>query len=160
MIRGIADAPYSNVTIQTDVARAEFNYMREHAGAVPGRRASRSASCASTRTELAAQLFGTRLRDRPEQLKLDKYSGVAQGTRIGQSGLEKHYDKYLRGTDGYQNVVVDAIGRRDDQGVRRSREPKQGQRLQLTLDLSLQKAGDAALQKAIAASKYGARAGA
>ena len=29
VIRGIADTPYSNVTIRTDVPPAEFNYMRE-----------------------------------------------------------------------------------------------------------------------------------
>ena len=96
----------------------------------------------------------------PEQLKKKQYAGVAQGTRIGQSGLEKHYDKYLRGTDGYQRVVVDALGRRDDQRIASVREPKQGQRLKLTLDYNLQKAGDAALAKAIAASHFGARAGA
>jgi penicillin-binding protein 2 len=38
--------------------------------------------------------------------------------------------------------------------------PKQGERLQLTLDLGLQKAGDAALARALAASKYSTRAGA
>ena len=54
----------------------------------------------------------------PEQLKEKEYAGVAQGTRIGQSGLEQNYDKYLRGTDGYQKLVVDAFGSRDDQRPR------------------------------------------
>ena len=96
----------------------------------------------------------------PEQLKENEYAGVAQGTRIGQSGLEQHYDKYLRGTDGYQRVVVDALGSRDDQRTASVKEPKQGQRLKLTLDFNLQKAGDEALAQAIEASHYGARAGA
>ena len=56
--------------------------------------------------------------------------------------------------------MVDALGRRDDQRIASVREPKQGQRLKLTLDYNLQRAGDAALAKAIAASHYGARAGA
>jgi penicillin-binding protein 2 len=96
----------------------------------------------------------------PEQLKKKEYAGVAQGTRIGQSGLEKRYDKYLRGTDGFQRVVVDALGRRDDQRIASVREPKQGQRLKLTLDYNLQKAGDEALNQALQNSEYPTRAGA
>ena len=160
VIRGIADAPYSNVTIQTDVERYRFNYMREYAeqfkGVVVEERFLRS----YPQEEHAAQIFGRVFEIGPEQLKLDKYAGVAQGTRVGQSGLEKTYDKYLLGTDGYQKVVVDALGRRDDQKVASVKDPQQGQRLKLTLDFNLQKAGDEALQKAIAASQYGARAGA
>jgi penicillin-binding protein 2 len=160
VIRGIADAPYSNVTIRTDVARPEFNYMRENAeqfkGVVVEERFLRS----YPQDQHAAQLFGRVFEIGPEQLKLDKYAGVAQGTRIGQSGLELKYDKYLRGTDGYQRVVVDAMGRRDDQRVASVKDPQQGQRLKLTLDFNLQKAGDEALSKAIAASQFAARAGA
>ena len=91
---------------------------------------------------LAAQLFGT----------------VSQ--QKGQSGLEQHYDDVLRGVPGKSRVTVDASGRLDEsQGVKVT-EPKQGDRLQLTLDLGLQKAGDAALAKAMQASKYPTRAGA
>ena len=160
VIRGIADAPYSNVTIRTDVERAEFNYMRENAeqfkGVVVEERFLRS----YPQGDHAAQLFGRVFEIGPEQLKQKKYADVAQGTRIGQSGLEATYDKYLRGTDGFQRVVVDAMGRRDDQRVASVKDPQQGQRLKLTLDFNLQKAGDAALSKAIAASQFGARAGA
>src|SRR4051812_34089197 len=160
VIRGIADAPYSNVTIRTDVPRAQFNYMREYAEDFKGVVVEERYLRRYPEKELAAQLFGRVFEIGPEQLKQKQFADVAQGTRIGQSGLEKTYDKYLRGTDGYQRVVVDALGRRDDQRIASVREPKQGQRLKLTLDFNLQKAGDEALSKAIAASQFGARAGA
>jgi len=160
VIRGIADAPYSNVTIVTDVERAKFNYMRENADQFKGVVVEERYLRRYPEKQLAAQIFGRVFEIGPEQLKKDAYAGVAQGTRIGQSGLEKHYDKYLRGTDGYQRVVVDALGRRDDQRIASVREPKQGQRLKLTLDYNLQRAGDAALAKAISASHFSARAGA
>ena len=93
---------------------------------------------------LAAQLFGT----------------VSQSTRKGTSGLEQHYDDVLRGVDGESRVTVDANGHLDEQAGARVTQPKQGERLQLTLDLGLQKAGDAALARAMAASKNPTRAGA
>ena len=90
-----------------------------------------------------------------------KYAGIPQGTRIGQSGLEARYDKYLRGRDGYTNVVVNAMGTRDDQRKASVHEATQGQRLKLTIDSSLEKAGDDALKKGIAAAaQNGASAGA
>ena len=30
---------------------------------------------------------------------------------VGRAGLEKEYDKYLRGTPGYKQVAVDSMGR-------------------------------------------------
>ena len=160
VIRGIADAPYSNVTIRTDVPRAEFNYMRENAELFPGVEVTSRYLRRYPHGELAAQLFGTVSEITADQLKLKRYAGVEAGTRIGQSGLEETYDKYLRGVDGSTRVVVDAFGTRDDQRKASITEPQQGQRLKLTLDYNLERAGDAALQKAIASSQYQAKAGA
>ncbi|HET6547047.1 MAG TPA: penicillin-binding transpeptidase domain-containing protein, partial [Solirubrobacter sp.] len=64
------------------------------------------------------------------------------------------------GVDGYSRVVVDAFGSRDEQRKISVVEPQQGQRLKLTLDLDLQKAGDTALKEAIANSEYQTNAGA
>jgi penicillin-binding protein 2 len=160
VIRGIADAPYSNVTIKTDVDRAEFNYMRERAELFPGVVVEKRNLRWFPHNQLAAQLFGTVSEISEEQRGLKKYAGVAAGTRIGQSGLEERWDKYLRGTDGYSRVVVNAFGTRDDQRKTSVKNPVQGQRLRLTLDYNLQKAGDDALARAIATSKHGATAGA
>jgi penicillin-binding protein 2 len=160
IIRGIADAPYSNVTIRSDVPRAQFNHMKEYADEFPGVVVEERYQRSYPHTTLAAQLFGRVFEIGPEQRKEDKYKDVPQGTRIGQSGLESVYDEYLRGTDGTQKIVVDASGSRDDQRPVSVKEPKQGQRLKLTLDYNLQKKGDEALSTAIAASHWGARAGA
>jgi penicillin-binding protein 2 len=57
-------------------------------------------------------------------------------------------------------MTVDAQGDLDESAGVKVTEPKQGQRLQLTLDYDLQKAGDAALARAMQASKNPTRAGA
>jgi penicillin-binding protein 2 len=160
VIRGIADAPYSNVTIRTDVPRAEFNYMREHAELFPGVVVEKRYLRRYPHDKLAAQLFGTVSEVTAAQLKEKRYKKLAQGTRIGQSGLEETYDRYLRGTDGFTRVAVNAFGVRDDRRRAKVKEPVQGQRLKLTLDYDLERAGDEALSRAIAASPYGANAGA
>jgi penicillin-binding protein 2 len=160
VIRGVADTPFSNVTIRTDVDSAEFEYMRERPEYFPGVEVTKRYLRQYPHDKLAAQLFGTISEITEEQRKDPKYSGIEQGTRIGQSGLEAEYDKYLRGVDGYSRVVVDAFGSRDEQRRLSVREPKQGERLKLTLDYDLQRAGDRALSQAIAASLHGAKAGA
>jgi penicillin-binding protein 2 len=160
VIRALADQPYSNVTIRTDVPRAEFNYMREHAELFPGVVVTKRYLREYPHGSLAAQLFGTVSEITAHQLELKRYKGIAQGTRIGQSGLEKTYDRYLRGTDGYQKVVVNASGNRDDRRRASVKEPIQGERLKLTLDYDLEKAGDQALREAMSHSAYGANAGA
>ena len=161
VIRGIADAPYSNVTIRTDVPLEQFNYMRERpeyfAGVVVTKRYLRELPA---RRDSPRSCSGPSPRSPTSSSRATSYKGIEQGTRIGQSGLEERYDKYLRGVDGYSRVVVDAFGSRDEQRKISVTEPKQGQRLKLTLDFDLQKAGDAALKQAIANSEYQTNAGA
>src|SRR3954469_15203760 len=163
VIRGLADAAYSNVTIKTDVGTAEFNYIRENPELFPGVVAEKRFLRLYPKKDEAAQLYGTVSEITEDQRNggLKRYAGIAQGTRIGQSGLEERYDKYLRGRDGYTNVVVNAMGTRDDQRKASVRNYVQGQRLRLTIDSNLEKAGDEALKQGIAhAAQNGATAGA
>lgn len=66
------------------------------------------------------------------------FKNVSQGSIVGKSGLEKSYDKVLRGEDGAFMEEVDVAGnvvKHYD-----SVQPVPGKNLQLTLDYSLQKA--------------------
>ena len=66
------------------------------------------------------------------------FKNVTQGSIVGKSGLEKSYDKVLRGEDGAFMEEVDVAGnvvKHYD-----SVQPVPGKNLQLTLDYSLQKA--------------------
>ena len=161
VIRSLADTAYANVTVKTDVGTPEFNYIREHQELFPGVVVAVRYLRLYPKQDQAAQLFGTVSEITEGQRKKTKYAGIPQGTRIGQSGLEARYDKYLRGRDGYTNVVVNAMGTRDDQRKTSVRNYVQGQRLRLTIDSNLEQAGDAALKQAIArAAPNGASAGA
>ncbi|HWT02433.1 MAG TPA: penicillin-binding protein 2 [Pyrinomonadaceae bacterium] len=74
----------------------------------------------------------------PEQLELPQYKekGYKPGDIIGKEGLEKVYDDYLRGRDGYRKVIVDSRGHIQSEVERV--EPQPGQDLVTTIDLDLQ----------------------
>lgn len=160
VMRGYADAPYSNITIRAAVPRAEFDYLRERQDEFPGVVVQKQYLRSYPHNTLAAQLFGTLGPVSKPELKRKRYKGVAPGDRVGQSGLEFSYDKYLRGQDGYEKVTINALGNRDDQRKIAVRQPVQGQRLKLTMDLDLQRAATDALARGIGAAGNGARAGA
>jgi len=85
----------------------------------------------------------------PEQLKQQavKDKGLKPGDIIGLSGLEQIYDDYLRGRDGYREVVVDSRGRIQDQIE--IVDPIPGRDLVTTIDLDLQKAAEEQLQNSV-----------
>src|SRR5215213_11962224 len=78
----------------------------------------------------------------PEQLKqpASKDKGLKPGDIIGLSGLEQIYDDYLRGKDGYREVVVDSRGRIQDE--LETVPPIPGRDLVSTIDLDLQLAAE------------------
>jgi penicillin-binding protein 2 len=77
------------------------------------------------------------------------------GDWVGRAGLERKWEKFLRGKDGYRYVVVDAHGRRLNEKettnsltdlIDQNQQPKPGNNLILTIDLDLQKAAADALE--------------
>ncbi len=75
-----------------------------------------------------------------ESKKSDEYQG---GDQIGKMGLEKIFEKNLRGEQGKRYVEVDVHG--FEQKQLQNQEPLPGNDLQLTLDLDLQLAAEKAL---------------
>src|SRR5207245_10880505 len=71
------------------------------------------------------------------------------GDMVGKAGLEKAFDKDLRGEPGDQQVEVDALGRRVR--VLQEEPDRSGGTLTLTLDRDLQEAADRALGEAAGA---------
>ena len=72
--------------------------------------------------------------------------GITTGSIVGQSGIERVYNKLLMGEDGAKRVVVNSMGRE----IRTLEEiqPVEGRRVQLTIDYDLQKAAEDGFRKA------------
>ncbi|MDQ3608567.1 MAG: penicillin-binding transpeptidase domain-containing protein [Actinomycetota bacterium] len=146
VIRSLAVVPYDNVNLAVDAERPVLNYLSERNASFPGVEISERYLRKYPKEELAAQLFGVVGEISPEELEQERYRGVEQGTIIGKEGLERSYDRYLRGKDGIRRVVVDAFGRLNPDDTLPDTEPIGGRQLRLSIDLQLQEAGQQALQ--------------
>lgn len=93
-----------------------------------------------TMSHVAAHLFGYVGEVREEQLTRVDYEGVEPGAIVGQSGVEQVYNRMLMGTEGSREVIVNSVGR--EMEFLRMHDPKEGTRLQLTIDVDLQKAAE------------------
>ncbi len=71
-----------------------------------------------------------------DQLKSSQYLGYHQGDRVGKSGIEAQYEKFLRGVDGGEIIEVNSKGSK----IRtlRTNAPIPGQNIYLNIDEDLQ----------------------
>jgi penicillin-binding protein 2 len=87
---------------------------------------------------VGAHLFGYVGEIQDAQLDKPDFVGVPSGSVVGQSGLERTYNNLLMGTDGRREVAVNSSGR--EIAEMGEDNPIDGNRLQLTVDIDLQKA--------------------
>ncbi len=73
----------------------------------------------------------------PSKKEMEKNVGLTPDTLIGKSGVEKVFDRYLRGSYGARAVVVDAKGRIVK--TLWEKQPKRGNDIYLTVDARVQK---------------------
>lgn len=101
----------------------------------------------------AAQLLGYAGEINDQELAKRAEAGYRMGDLIGKTGVERRYEEVLRGEDGAEFVVVNAMGKRVS-GLEGSppRPPVPGHDVTLTIDLDVQRA----LEEAMADVKAGA----
>ena len=135
--------PFATATVKQDVSQNTVGYLLEHQDDFPGVTVERVFLRSYPHHQVGAHLFGFVGEVNQKQLDSQRYSDVALGDRVGQSGIEYQYDRFLRGTNGKARLQVDALGslRRE----LRTTEPTQGRQLRLSLDLKVQEAGQQAL---------------
>ena len=139
------ELPFSPVTLKTDVGLRTVLYLQENQTRFPGVEVERVFLRKYPHDKIGAHLFGTIGEVTKKQLDLPRYSDVALGDRVGQSGIELQYDRYLRGQNGASRIQVDAMGR--PKGELSIRDPAPGKRLRLSIDFGVQKTGQAALER-------------
>ncbi len=148
VIKGRTEVPYAPVTIKTDAGRGVLTVLAERQSEYPGVVQQPVAIREYPYGEMAAQVLGHVGLLNEAELKNKAFSGVQQGTVVGQEGLEYYYDRYLRGKTGVQRVEVNAEGYPVPSGLAPT-EPLAGHTLQVTLDLPLQQESEKALMEGI-----------
>ncbi len=139
----LAAVPFSTATVKQDVDLPLVQYLLENGDDFPGVTVERVFLRRYPHDEVGAHLFGTVGEVTKEQLDEEDYSGAEMGDRVGQSGIEATYDRYLRGRNGATRVQVDAMGTLT--GSLSAKQPRAGRQLRLGVDLDVQRTGQQAL---------------
>jgi penicillin-binding protein 2 len=154
VVRSLVLVPYSSIRVKTDVPQSVLSYISERPEQFAGVKVEQTYLRDYPRGTLAAQILGTVGEISPQELKLPRFRGVPAGTVVGKQGLERTYDRYLRGVDGIRRVQVDAFGRPIPNNRLRDVAPVAGQRLRLSLDLGLTRTGDRAMRGPLNAGNH------
>jgi penicillin-binding protein 2 len=135
--------PFAKATVKSDVSRDVYSYIRERQSAFPGVSVDKVYLRFYPHHDLAAQIVGSVGQVTADELKKPEYKGVNLNDRVGQSGIESSYDRFLRGIDGASRVQVDASGALRSELA--TKQPVSGHQLRLTLNMEAQKVGQDAL---------------
>ena len=159
-----AVSPYKPVPVANDVSRLDVTYIQENPEDFRGVDFDLLPIRKYPNGNTAAHLLGY-VGSISEGLLEEPYFKDASpryrpGDIVGQAGVERTYDRWLRGTPEVKKVIVNSTGEVIHQEVIREETP--GNDLVLALDLSLQKLTEDALLDGILAARgeYQAPAGA
>jgi len=131
-----AATAYRTIQLAKDLTREQVAYVTERRWDLPGLFLEVEYVRHYPYGELAAHLLGYLGEINEEQLREARVAGYRMGDDIGQAGVEKVYERALRGQKGAREVEVDALGR--ELRLVQERPPGPGLNLVLTLDLGLQ----------------------
>ena len=122
-------------------------YLEERAAAFPGLTLAQSYIRSYPYGSLAAQLLGYDGQIPQGDPRLGK-DGYQPGDVVGLTGIERGFDRYLRGVPGLARVRVDSLGRPRSPRLLTT-PPTPGQTVRLTINARLQVAAQNALQYGI-----------
>jgi penicillin-binding protein 2 len=144
---------FESIMVKQDATPADLAWVESHNLEYPELRVEQQPQRRYPADGSLAHVLGYVGEISPEQLKqqASKDKGLKPGDIIGLSGIEQIYDDYLRGKDGYREVVVDSRGRIQDEIE--TVDPIPGRDLVTTIDLDLQLAAEE--QLANSATKRG-----
>ncbi len=133
---------FESITVKQEATHGDIAWVESHNLEYPELRVEQQPQRRYPENGSLAHVLGYVGEINPEQLKQQSYKdkGLKPGDIIGLSGIEQIYDDYLRGTDGYREVVVDSRGRIQDEIE--TVAPIPGRDLVTTIDLDLQQAAE------------------
>jgi len=128
---------YDPVTIFRGLTFKQVSYLYEHLKNYPGIRIDMEAVRNYKDDFAYSNLVGYMGEVNDSELK--KYNGYRPGDLIGKTGLEKEYEKRLKGTNGAKQVEVNSFGQVVK--ILKTKHAKPGEDVVLSIDYDLQKFG-------------------
>jgi penicillin-binding protein 2 len=143
-LKGNHRPPFEEITLDRDIDWRSVVLVEAHQLDLPGVTMRIRPRRSYPDNALAAHVLGYIGEINRDQLRMKQSDGYRMGDDIGQFGLEKTREEFLRGKSGGQQVEVDALGRR----VRVLNEVQDipGHSVYLTLDRDLQETAYDALK--------------
>jgi penicillin-binding protein 2 len=144
-------SPYKPVPVAEDVPEEKIVYLKEHAADFPGVDEAKLARRSYPNGNLGAHVLGYVGEINDAELEGRRAKGYKLGDSIGKAGVEQAYEEDLRGEPGITKLEVDSRGR-----VLRtlaSVPPEQGNDLQLSIDLDVQRLTEESLAKGLDAAR-------
>ena len=137
---------FESIVIKEEASHSDIAWVDAHQLELPALRVEETPQRRYPANGVLAHVLGYVQEISPEQLEDPRYKskGYKPGDIIGQDGIEAVYDEFLRGRDGYREVVVDSRGH--IQSERSRVEPQPGQDLIITIDSDLQAAAELELK--------------
>ena len=135
----------SLIRIARNLNEAQVTALKEYENELPGVEINTEAVRYYPHGQELAHILGYTREVTAKQLEKKKAEGYRLGDVMGQMGVEKAYEKLLRGEWGGQQIEVDGSGR--PLRILGSKQAKAGNDLHLTIDLDIQMAAEKALGK-------------
>lgn len=140
-----------------DVTRDQMGAIESDQAQLPGVAVVAVAHRVYPFGHLASHVLGYMNQVSGEELARQRGLGYRSGDFVGRAGIERQWEPYLRGKDGFERMVVDAKGHVKSDlepreieslvGGAARREPEPGDNLVLTIDVELQRAMQRALAR-------------
>jgi penicillin-binding protein 2 len=135
------------VRLKRNIDRTTVAYIAEHESELPGVDVEFEPLRRYPLGEMASHLLGYVGEVSDKELENPERADYLSGDLIGKMGIERQYERLLRGVSGKRFVEVNAMGRKAALlGERRPVQPKRGAALTLTIDANLQRAAEQAFQ--------------
>lgn len=135
---------FEELKVVPDIGRDELRELSLNKDLLPGIKVQAGTHRFYPATDRAAHAIGYTKEITDRELEKLKERGYRMGDYLGKVGIERFFEKYLRGVDGEEHVVVDSKGRiKDDEQTREmlrdheKREPVPGHTVVLSLDRDL-----------------------
>lgn len=134
--------PFEPVRLKGGLTREEVTWIETRISDYPGLVITMEQTRHYLYGEVGAHVLGYLGKLSPSQIRKADFKKVPMTAFIGQWGIEKMFDDFLRGEPGERVVEVDALGR--PLRLLKKEPPQKGHDVLLSIDLNLQKTAEEA----------------